>query len=72
MAYRTGNKIVIGTTQYGKSYHELREILDAADEGNIAIIVCDPHRRSLAWNCLQHLVARGHTHRIIWDSLDDL
>jgi hypothetical protein len=67
-----GNKLVTGSTQSGKSYSELHDILAAADERRIAIVVLDPHRGSLAYNALQHLVARGHASRIIWDSLGDL
>jgi hypothetical protein len=75
--YRRGNKICTASTQSGKSYAELYDILDAADcrsaDGRkIAIVAADPHKRSLARNALEHLVARGHKSRILWDELDEL
>lgn len=70
--YRRGNKLVVGSTQSGKSYSELHDILAAASDRRTAIVVTDPHARSLARNALTHLVARGHKRRIIWDQLDEL
>lgn len=69
--HRKGNKISIGSTQSGKSYAEVHDVLAAAADQRTAIVVIDPHTRSLAWNSLIHLVARGHQRRIIWDQLDD-
>jgi hypothetical protein len=69
--YRRGNKLAVGSTQSGKSYAEVHDILAAADAGNVAIVVCDPHKDSLARNALTHLVARGHKRRILWDQLDE-
>ena len=63
---------MVGSTQSGKSYSEIHELLEAADSGEVAIVCIDPHPRSLAWNALQQLIARGHTNRVIWDSLDEL
>jgi hypothetical protein len=75
--YRRGNKVTVGSTQSGKSYAELHDILQAADRRTvdgrrIAIVCCDPHKGSLARNALQHLIARGHKGRILWDELDEL
>jgi hypothetical protein len=70
--YRRGNKVTVATTQSGKSYAEVHDILAAADGRNVAIVAADPHKRSLARNALQHLVARGHKGRILWDELDEL
>jgi hypothetical protein len=71
MIYRRGNKLVCGTTQTGKSYSEVFDIIAAAFAGR-AIVVLDPHRGSLAFLALQHLIAAGFKSRIIWDSLDEL
>lgn len=70
--YRRGNKIVVGSTQSGKSYSEVDVILEAANDRRIAIVGLDPHARSLVRNSVTHLVARGHERRIIWDQLDEL
>ena len=70
--YRRGNKVTIGSTLSGKSYAELHDIIDAADCRNVAIVVADPHKRSLSRNALHHLIGRGHKRRILWDELDDL
>lgn len=67
-----GNKLTVGSTQSGKSYSEVHDILAAAADGRSAIVVIDPHACSLARNSLQHLVARGHQARIIWDQLDEV
>ena len=69
--YCRGNVLITGSTQSGKSYSEIFAILAAAAAG-LAIIVLDPHRESLAWNALQHLIAHGYQSRIIWDSLEYL
>jgi len=72
-AYRKGNKVSIGSTQSGKSWGEVSDILAAADEyPRVGICVLDPHQKSLAWNCLGHLVANGHKNRIIYDNLGEL
>jgi hypothetical protein len=70
--YRPGNKVTTGSTQSGKSYAETHDILAAAETRSVAIVVCDPHKNSLARNALTHLVARGHKRRILWDQLDEL
>lgn len=70
--YRKGNKLTVGSTQSGKSYSEVPDILAAAADRRISIVVADPHARSLARNALGHLIARGHKSRIIWDQLDEL
>jgi hypothetical protein len=70
--YRRGNKLTVGSTQSGKSYAEVHDILAAADSRGVAIVVCDPHKNSLSRHALGHLVARGHRQRILWDQLDEL
>jgi hypothetical protein len=72
MVYRRGNKLVIGSTQSGKSYAELHDVTASAADRSTAMVVLDPHTRSLAWNSLVHLVSRGHQNRIVWDELDEL
>ena len=62
--YRRGNKLVVGSTQSGKSYAEVHDLLDAAVLRNVAVVVVDPHARSLARNALTHLIARGQKSRI--------
>jgi hypothetical protein len=70
--YRAGNKLTTGSTQSGKSYAEVHDIIAAAETRKVGIVVCDPHKNSLARNALSHLVARGHKRRILWDQLDEL
>ena len=70
MSYVRGNKLVLGSTQSGKSWGEIPSILDAADDG-VGICVLDPHEKSLAWNVLGHLLARGHKQRILCDNLGE-
>ncbi|MBN8627060.1 MAG: hypothetical protein J0M17_16395 [Planctomycetes bacterium] len=72
MPHRRGNQLVVGSTQSGKSYGEVQDVLAAAEDRRTAIVVLDPHPRSLARNCLLHLDARGHRGRILWDELDEL
>ena len=67
--HRTGNKVVVGSTRSGKSVGEWQDVVNAADAGDVAIVVMDPHEKSLAWNCFQQLIARGHEHRIVYDQL---
>src|SRR5438045_1425085 len=76
-SYRRGNKLVVGSTQSGKSYAEVHDVLAAADGRNsadgrkISIIVEDPHKNSLARRSLEQLIARGHKGRVLWDQLDE-
>jgi hypothetical protein len=72
MSHRKGHKLAVGSTQSGKSYSELHDLLATAADRRTSIVVTDPHARSLARNALMHLVARGHRARIIWDQLDEL
>jgi hypothetical protein len=73
MAFDTSHLISIGTTGCGKSFGEVLKIIEAANEyPPIGICVVDPHKHSLAWQCLAHLVRHGHKKRIIWDSLDEI
>ncbi len=71
MTHRSGNKLVIGSTQSGKSWSEVPALCDAAEAG-IGICVLDPHEKSLALNTVGHLIAAGHKKRIIWDNLGEL
>lgn len=70
MEYQFGNVLKVGSTQSGKSWSEIPEVVAAADAG-MGICLLDPHRKSLAWNVLGHLVASGHRKKIIWDSLGE-
>lgn len=65
----TGNKLVIGATRSGKSVSEVNDIIAAAMQKNVAIVLIDPHPKSLAWNVFVQLVARGMESRIIYDQL---
>jgi hypothetical protein len=38
----------------------------------MAVVILDPHRRSLAWNSLTHLVASGYERQIVFDALPNL
>ena len=69
---RRGNKLVVGTTQSGKSYAELWDVIGTAASRRTALVVIDPHVGSLARKSLVHLIARGHQPRIIWDELSEL
>ena len=67
--YRHGNKLVVGATRSGKSVSEVNDVIAAAMRKDVAIVLLDPHPRSLAWNVFSHLVARGMEHRVIFDQL---
>ncbi|WP_145218225.1 type IV secretory system conjugative DNA transfer family protein [Gimesia alba] len=60
---------MIGSTRSGKSVSEVPDVVAAAERRDIAIVLLDPHTRSLGWSCLEHLIARGHQSRIIFDNL---
>ena len=68
--FRPGNTICIGSTRSGKSMAAVRAIVAAAESG-WAVLAIDPHNRSLVWNALVQLLARGHEHRILYDSLSE-
>ena len=70
--YWIGNKFVSGSTQSGKSYAEVHDVLAAEASGRAAIVVIDPHRKSLAWNTFVQLNARGVSNRILFDQLTHL
>jgi hypothetical protein len=72
MPYRRGNTLTVGSTQSGKSYGVVHDILGAADTRSISIVVCDPHQESLARKSVNQLIAHGHQKRIVWDQLDEL
>lgn len=73
MVFDPSNLVAIGTTGCGKTFGEVSKVIEAADEyPPIGIFVADPHEDSLARNCLAHLLAGGHKHRIIWDSLGEI
>jgi len=63
------NKVVVGSTRSGKSVSEVPDVIAAAERKDIAVVLLDPHARSLGWSCLEHLIARGHQSRIIFDNL---
>jgi hypothetical protein len=65
------NMLVVGTSGYGKSTFELRQLVDEADYANTAIVCLDPHG-TLAEDLLAHLLARGHQNRILYERLSDL
>ena len=66
------NKLIVGTTTSGKSTAEARAIIEEAVRGETAIVICDPHRRSLAWWVYTHALARGLESRLFFDRLSDL
>ena len=67
--YVKGNKVVFGATRSGKSVSEVNDVVAAAMQKDIAIVLFDPHPRSLAWSVFTHLIARGMESRIIFDQL---
>ena len=69
--YRPGNRIVCGSTRSGKSTGEIIDVIAAA-MSFMAIVVIDPHMRSLAWNAFVQLVARGFGKRVLFDRLSNL
>jgi len=66
------NLLCVGSTRSGKTWSELRRLVEAAVRGTIALVVVDPHRDSLATPLLHHLVARGLKARILFDRLNNL
>lgn len=70
--YRPGNCLVCGSTRSGKSTAEVIAIIAAAMAGTVAIVVIDPHVRSLAWNAFVQLVGRGLWKRVLFDQLSNL
>lgn len=67
--YRIGNEFICGSTRSGKSVSQWEVVTSAAERGDVSILICDPHEKSLAYNCFQQLIARGFEHRIIYDQL---
>lgn len=63
------NILVCGSTRSGKSLAELSRLVDAARDG-AALVVIDPHRDSLGSRLLEHLIARGLSGRVLFDSLE--
>lgn len=66
------NLLCVGSTRSGKTWTELKRLVEAAADGFAALVVLDPHRDSLATPLLHHLVARGLKRRILFDRLHDL
>ena len=66
------NTLTCGSTRSGKTWSELRKLVEAAEMGFIALVVLDPHRDSLATPLVEHLVARGMQRRILFDRLVDV
>lgn len=69
--FQRGHSFTAGGTGSGKTLATVRSVIAAAMMG-MAVVILDPHRRSLAWNSLLHLVASGHERRIIFDALPNL
>ena len=70
--FRSGNAVICGSTRSGKSTAEVIAIISAALAGTVAIVVIDPHVRSLAWNAFVQLVGRGLWKRVLFDQLSNL
>lgn len=68
----TINKLLCGSTRSGKTWAELKVLVQAALLGSIALVVIDPHRDSLAGPLIGHLVAHGMQRRILFDRLSDV
>lgn len=66
------SSLTVGTTGSGKTYASVWDILLAAIRGDLAIVVLDPHYRSLARLCLQYLAAYINEKRILFDSFSDV
>ncbi len=66
------NLLICGSTRSGKTWAELKRLVKAAEDGNIALVVIDPHKDSLAGPLLSHLVARGMWRRVLFERLADL
>ena len=67
--YQQGNMFACGSTRSGKSVAKVNDVVAAASKRDVAVVVCDPHPNSLAWNSFIQLMARGHGGRIIYDQL---
>lgn len=68
--YVPGNRLVAGSTRSGKSMAEVHDILAAATSDEpMAIVVCDPHPRSLTATVFQQLIALGQGRRIVYDQI---
>lgn len=66
------NVLTVGQTTSGKSTAKCRDIVLEALRGLTSIVVCDPHKNSLArWICT-HLLARGLERRVLFDQLSYL
>jgi len=74
MAKKLANEhgLIVGMSGSGKSTLMVDAIIDEADRGDTAIVVEDPHPKSLAQHVYEKLVARGHGKRILYDRLYDL
>jgi len=66
------NCITVGTTTSGKSTAKARDLFQAIDHEEFALVVCDPHRNSLAWWLFIQFVAMGLKRRTIFDRFSDL
>src|ERR1700693_2853547 len=69
--YRRGNVLTVGSSQSGKSHATILRTLEAALSNAAAIVVIDPHFRSLAHGLCELLVAYGLEARILFDRLSD-
>lgn len=68
----TINILRCGSTRSGKTWAELKFLVEAALLGFVALVVIDPHRDSLAGPLVAHLVAHGMQRRILFDRLSDV
>lgn len=66
------NVLTVGQTTSGKSTAKCRDIVLEALRGLTSIVVCDPHKNSLARWISTHLLARGLERRVLFDQLSYL
>ena len=66
------HQLSIGMSGSGKSVNATEDVIRDADRGDTAIIIQDPHPKSLAAGAFEQLVARGHQSRILYDRLYEL
>jgi hypothetical protein len=63
------SQFVIGSTGSGKSEGALQDLVRLANEGQVAIVLLDPHG-PLAQRTVEHWLADGHAARVIYEPLD--
>jgi len=65
------NTLIVGATLSGKSTAEAKKLTALALQTDRAIVVCDPHRDSLAFNFMRQLEGACQEHRVAYDRLAD-